>query len=246
MNVKTKGLGIAFALTMVLLMLSAAGTDTAAGGTSLAERIAEETTEFVTQRVTLPYDSISVDVSVPAVAARASDVAHFTVDLYATSKAVVGTVPVKVTVVLNDGQTIPYTATARVRIWSDAVVAARRLKRHQTLDEDDVRVERREVTNTVDGYFTTAGEVAGMRSTRVTSSGRLLALSSVETIPLVSRGSNVSVTIVIGAVAITSRGKALEDGDLGNLIDVRDSATGKRIIGEVSGENAVVLHVSRL
>jgi flagella basal body P-ring formation protein FlgA len=246
MNVKTKGLGIAFALTIVLSMLSAAGTDTAAGGTSLAERIAEETAEFVTQRVTLPYDSISVDVTVPAVAARASDVTHFTVDLYETSKAVVGTVPVKVTVVLDDGQTISYTATARVRIWSDAAVAAKRLKRHETLDEADVRMEKREVTNAIDGYFTTAEEVAGMRSTRVISSGRLLMLSSVETIPLISRGSDVSVTIVIGAVIITSRGKALEDGDLGSLIDVRDCATGKRFIGEVAGENAVVLQVSRL
>jgi len=246
MNVKIKGLGIAFASTIVLSLLSAAVTGAAAGGTSLGERIAEETTEFVTQRVTLPYDSISVDVTVPAIAARASDVAHFGVDLYGTSKAVVGTVPVKVTVVLDGGQTIPYTATARVRIWSAAAVAARRLKRHETLDEDDVRMEMREVTNAIDGYFTTAEEVAGMRATRVISSGRLLMLSSVESIPLVSRGSNVSVTVVIGAVVITSRGKALEDGDLGSLIDVRDCATGKRIVGEVAGKNVVVLQVSRL
>lgn len=246
MNVKTKGLGIAFASTIAISLLSAAVTETAVGGTSLAERIVDETTEFVTRRVTLPYDSISVDVSVPGIAARASDVADFSVDLYGTSKAVMGTVPVKVTVVLKDGQTIPYTATARVRIWSNAAVSARRLKRHETLDEDDVRMERREVSNAIDGYFATPEEVAGMRTTRVISSGGLLMLSSVESIPLISRGSDVSLTIIIGAVTITSRGKALEDGDLGSLIDVRNCATGKRVTGEVAGENVVVLQVSRL
>ncbi len=229
-----------------MYLLSACGTETAAGPKSLADRIVEETTGFVAERVTLPYDSISVEVSVPAIAARASDVAHFSVDLYGTSKTVVGTVPVRVTVELLDGQTIPYTATARVRIWSNAAVAARRLKRHAVLEEGDIRLEKREVTNAVDGYFATADEVLGMRATSVIPPGRLLMVSSVEPVPLVSRGSDVSVTIVIGAVAITSRGKALEDGDLGSLIDVRDCATGKRVTAEVAGEKTVVLKVNRL
>lgn len=246
MNVKTKGLGIALASAIAISLLSGAAAEKAAGGTSLGERIAEETAEFVTQRVTMPYDSIDVDVTVPALAARASDVAHFSVDLYGTAKAVVGTVPVKVTLLLHDGRTIPYTATARVRIWSNAAVSARRLKRHETLNEGDVRLERREVTNAIDGYFAAADEVIGMRTTRVISPGGLLMLSSVETVPLICRGSDVSVMIVIGAVAITSRGKALEDGYLGCLIDVRDCATGKRVTGEVAGENTVVLDGNRL
>ncbi|MGD9141153.1 MAG: flagellar basal body P-ring formation chaperone FlgA [bacterium] len=245
MRAKTKGLATGFALAVALSSVAPAFTG-AAAATGLADRIAEETAEFVTRRVTLPYDSISVDVSVPAIAARAADVAHFSVDLYGTPRAVVGTVPVKVTVTLHDGQSIPYAATARVRIWSDAAVSARRLKRHETLDEDDVRMERREVTNAIDGYFARAEEVTGMRTTRVISPGGLLMVSSIEPVPLICRGSAVSVTVVIGAVAITSRGKALEDGDLGSLIEVRDCATGKRMTGEVAGENAVVLNVSRL
>jgi flagella basal body P-ring formation protein FlgA len=231
---------------MTIPLLSAIIAGTAAAETALADRIAKEAAEFVTQRVTLPYDSIHVDVTVPAIGARASDIAHFGLDLYGTSKGVVGTVPVKVTVTLHDGQCITYTATTRVRIWSKAAVSARRLKRHETLAEDDVRMEMREVTHAFDGYFAAVGDVVGMRATRVISPGGLLMMSSIESVPLICRGSDVSVTIVIGAVAITSRGKALEDGDLGSLIDVRDCATGKRVTGEVAGENLVVLDVSRL
>ena len=246
MDSKTKGLAKGLAVTAALVLVLSAFGGGAAGASSLADRIAGETAAFVTQRVTLPYDSICVNVDVPAIAARAAEVAHFEVDLYGTPKAVVGTVPVKVTVVLNDGQTIPYSATARVRIWSEAAVSARRLKRHDIVNEGDFRMEKREVTNAVDGYFAAGEEVLGMRTTRVISPGGLLTMSSVEPVPLVSRGSDVSVTIVIGAVAITSRGKALEDGDLGSLIDVRDCATGKRVTGEVTGEKSVVLKVSRL
>jgi flagella basal body P-ring formation protein FlgA len=104
----------------------------------------------------------------------------------------------------------------------------------------------REVTNAFDGYFASAEEILEMRTTRVISPGGLVMMSSVESVPLICRGSDVSVTVVIGAVAITSRGKALEDGDLGSLIDVRDCATGKRLTGEVAGENLVVLDISRL
>jgi flagella basal body P-ring formation protein FlgA len=246
MDVKTKGLEIALAAAIALSLLSVAVTDAGAETAGLAERIVKETTEFIVGRVTLPYDSISVDVSVPAVAARASEIAHFTVDLYGTTKSVVGTIPVKVTVVLHNGQAIAYTATARVRIWSNAAVSARRLKRHEIVDEGDIRFERREVTQAVDGYFAAAEDLVGMRTRRVISSCGLFAVSSVEPVPLVTRGSNVCVTVVIGAVAVTSRGKALEDGYLGSMIEVRDCGTGKRVTGEVVGENLVVLQVSRL
>lgn len=246
MKLKTKGLEITLAAAIVLSLLSVVCTDAVAEAGDLAQRIVKQTTEFIVERVTLPYDSVCVDVSLPAIAARASEIAHFSVDLYGTTKSVVGTVPVKVTVMLHSGEAIPYTATARVRIWSEVAVSARRLNRHEIVDEDDIRLERREVTQAVDGYFAAPTDLLGMRTTRVISSSALFTVSSVQPVPLVTRGSNVCVTVVIGAVAITSRGKALEDGDLGSIIQVRDCATGKRMTGEVAGENLVVLQVSRL
>lgn len=246
MRHKTKGLAIASVLAVLLLLSVLPAKDTASGSRSLAERIADETAEFLKARVTLPYDSIDVDVTVPAIATRSSDVVHFDVDLFGTTRSVIGTVPVKITVMLESGETIPYTATARVRIWSKVAVAGRRLKRHETVAEDDIRFEKREVTQAFDGYFVAPEDVVGNRTTRLISSGGLFMMSSVEPVPLVTRGSDVRLTIVIGAVAITSRGKALEDGDLGSLIDVRDSATGKRLTGEVAGENVILLEVSRL
>lgn len=246
MRHKTKGLAIASGLAVLLLLSVLPARDTASGSRGLAERIADETAEFLKERVTLPYDSIDVDVAVPAIAARSADVVHFGVDLFSTTRPVIGTVPVKITVMLQSSETISYTATARVRIWSKAAVAARRLRRHEIVAEDDIRFEKREVTHAFDGYFVDPEEIVGDRTTRLISSGGLLMMSSVEPVPLVTRGSDVRLTIVIGAVAITSRGKALEDGDMGSLIDVRDSATGKRLTGEVAGENSILLEVSRL
>jgi flagella basal body P-ring formation protein FlgA len=246
MNTNTKGAGTAIGLCVFLsLSLLPHGESLAVSG-SLAERITHETTEFIIQRVTLPYDSISVDVEVPQISARPSEIAHFSADLVATTKPVMGTVPVKITAVLHSGESMQYIATARVRIWSKAAVAARRLKRHDVVGDEDIRFERREVTRAHDGYFPGPEEIVGNRATRVVPSGGLLTASSVEPVPLITRGSNVNVTVLIGAVAITSRGKALEDGCLGSLIDVRDCATGKRMTAEVIGENLVLLQVSRL
>ncbi len=244
METGTKGLGLAISLA-VLMALSSLPSGEAAGSESLARRITDGVTEFITGRVTLPHDSISVEVDVPAIAARAGDVARFSLDLFGSSDAVMGTVPVKVTLFLNDGGSTACTATARVRIWSQAAVAARRLKRHEVVEENDIRLERREVTRVFDGYFVSADDIVGKRTTRTVSSGALFSSSSVEPVPMVTRGSDVSVMVVIGAVAITTRGKALEDGDLGGRIKVRDCTTGKRLTGEVAGEDLVLLEVSR-
>ncbi len=68
----------------MLSLLSLVPMNAVADTAGLTQRIVKQATEFVVKRVTLPYDSICVDVSVPPIAARASEIAHFSLDLYGT------------------------------------------------------------------------------------------------------------------------------------------------------------------
>jgi flagella basal body P-ring formation protein FlgA len=235
-------------LLLWVLLVAIPGIATAGqAGTaaSLTETVRDAIESFVLERVTMPADSVAVSVDVPMFAVEPREVADFTLDLF-SSKPVTGTVPVKVTFLLDRGGELTYAATARVRAFAAVLVAAERLSRHETVTGEALRTEKREITHLTDAYFTDPEEVTGKRARRVISPGRILKASDVERIPLVDRGEGVMVTVVLGRVTVTSKAKALEDGEMGDLIKVQDLTTGKRLVGTVAGKSLVVLDESML
>jgi len=212
---------------------------------SLAEAVRGSVESFLLDRITMPADSVAVAVTLPVFAVEPQEVMDFSIDLLST-KPVRGTVPVKVTFLLTDGGSLAYAATARVRAFADVLVAAERLNRHEVVTEGALRLERREVTNLTDAYFAEAAEVGGKRTRRVMTPGTVIRASDVEAMPLVDRGTGVTVAVVLGKVTVTSKAKALEDGEMGELIKVQDLTTGKRLVGTVAGKSLVVLDESML
>jgi flagella basal body P-ring formation protein FlgA len=226
-------------------LLSLGGFSEAAASGSLAETVREHVINLISQNITVPYDSISVSVDLPLFGLSAHEVVDFEVGLM-SSKRVSGTVPVRVTLVRDGGEFVSYAVTARVRIYDKVLVAARRFNRHEVVTEDGVRLERRDITHISDAHFTDCNRVAGKRVKRVITPGTLIRLSDVEAIPLVARGSAVTLSVVMGPVIVTSKAKALEDGEMNELIKVQDMTTGKRLIGTVAGKRLVILDESML
>jgi flagella basal body P-ring formation protein FlgA len=212
---------------------------------SLSEVIRTSVESFVLDRVTMPADSVAVSVDLPMFAFEPHEVRDFALDLFST-KPVTGTVPVKVIFYMRGGGELTYAATARVRAFAGVLVAAERLNRHEIVTGAALRTETREITHISDAYFTDETEVAGQRARRVISPGTILKASDVEAIPLVDRGAGVTVAVVLGKVTVTSKAKALEDGQMGDLIKVQDLTTGKRLVGTVAGKSLVVLDESML
>jgi flagella basal body P-ring formation protein FlgA len=228
------------AVVIVILLVTGA-----ARAESMEARIKSQAVAFLSQKVSLPHDSLAVDIGLPPIHAGADKIADFGFDLL-SAKPVVGTVPFRITLFLHDGTAKPLTATARVHIYDTVVVSTRRLQRHEALSPDDLRLERREVTYLPDGYFTDPDLLLVQRTRRVISTGTVLIASAVEVIPLIKRGSGVSVSVIIGSVIVTSRAKALEDGGLGETIKIQDIGTRKRLSGVVAGQGLVVLDSSAL
>ena len=212
---------------------------------SLTEMVRGSAESFVRDRVTMPADSVAVAIALPMFAVEPHEVVDFSLDLF-SSKPVVGTVPVKVTFLLDGGGTLTYAVTARVRVYATVLVAAERLNRHEIVTGGALRAETREITRLTDAYFTMPAEVAGKRARRVISPGNMLRASDVEAVPLVDRGAGVTVAVLLGKVTVTSKAKALEDGEMGELIKVQDLTTGKRLVGTVAGKSLVVLDESML
>jgi flagella basal body P-ring formation protein FlgA len=214
-------------------------------GMTLRDLIEERAGVFLSQNVSAPHDSLAVTIGVPAVEIEPEDVKDIGFDIL-SARPVGGVVPFKVTLFLADGTAPDLTATARVRLYDTVAVSTGRIQRHQILGADDIRLELREVTNLADAYFSDPLELIGKRTKRLTSVGRILMASDVEPDPLIKRGSGVMVCVAIGAVTVSSKAKALEDGSLGDVIKVQDLGTRKRLMGVVAGKRLVLLDASAL
>ncbi len=214
-------------------------------GDTLRDRVEQEAVSFLSHNVTAPHDSLAITIGLPPVSVSADDVRDLGFDLL-SAKPVIGTVPFKVTLFLGEGMTQSFTVTARVRLYDTVAVSAHRLDRHEVVAPDDIRLERREVTYLADAYFSDPSGLIGKRTRRLASAGKILTASDVERIPLVRRGSGVMVSVVIGAVTVSSKAKALEDGCLGDHIRVQDIGTRKRLTGIVADERLVILDASAL
>jgi flagella basal body P-ring formation protein FlgA len=238
-------LGVSLLALLVFGLPQVAVSDGAGTMKSLAEMVRASVESFVRDRVTMPADSVAVTVDLPTFTVRPHEVADLSIDLF-SSKPVVGTVPVKVVLLLNAGDQLTYAATARVRVFASVVVATERLDRHDIITGGALRAETREVTHLTDGYFTAPAEIEGKRVRRVITAGAVLRASDVEAIPLVGRGAGVTVAVVLGRVTVTSKATALEDGEIGEIIRVQDHTTGKRLLATVAGKGLVVLDESML
>lgn len=214
-------------------------------GQTLDETIEQQAASFLSQHVTAPHDSMAITIGLPPASAPIDKIRDIGFELL-SPRPVIGTVPFKVTLFLDEGAAQSFAATARVRIYDTVAVSAQRLDRHKTLLSEDIRLERREVTYLADAYFTDPGSLVGKRIKRMTALGRILTESDVEEIPLIKRGSGVMVCVVIGPVTVSSKAKALEDGCLGDHITVQDVGTRKRLTGVVADERLVILDSSAL
>ncbi len=202
-------------------------------------QISQAARTFLIDRLSVPYDSVAIRLEVPDIDQR-TGITSWAFDLY-SDRPVIGTVPFRMTLTFADGTEKTYVATARVRVFKKVAVAARRLGRHEVINSDDIRIEKRDITFMTDAYFETHDLLTGKRTKRVINAGTILAASDVEDIPVIERGSNVMVSVVIGAVTVTSKARALQDGSLGDHILVQDLTTGKRLTGTVVGKGLVVL-----
>ncbi|RMG35631.1 MAG: flagella basal body P-ring formation protein FlgA [Gammaproteobacteria bacterium] len=135
----------------------------------------------------------------------------------------------------------PWKLYVRVNIATlgPVVVAARPLARGQQISAADLRLEERDTSRLHRAYFTDPQALIGQRARRQVAVGRVLHPGMVERRKLVRRGGLVRIVVRHGALQVSMKGKALENGSLGDQIRVRNTASGREITGEVVSSGVV-------
>ncbi len=125
--------------------------------------------------------------------------------------------------------------------FADVVVAAHPLPRNAVVTTADLRLARRRVNPYDADYFTALEQVDGHIAARAIASGQTLGGGNLKRPQLVRRGDQVILTSIAGSIKVSVQGRALENGSLGDRIEVQNGNSERVVEGEVSGAGVVVV-----
>jgi len=145
--------------------------------------------------------------------------------------------------VVSDGQTAQTVhLVANASLMRSVVVAKRPINQKENVSPGDVEVVER-VFDQVDLTIATSIDaVVGQRSKRFIAPGRVIKVTDLELVPLVRRGQIVNVRSLVGGVEIRSAAKALGNGRLGDVVELRTGGRkGEVLTGVVVGDRRVMV-----
>jgi flagella basal body P-ring formation protein FlgA len=124
-------------------------------------------------------------------------------------------------------------ARAEVRVYANVVVSSAPLAHHESINAQDVRVERRDITSLSGRTFTRISDVTGKQAARPIEVNEILTQSSVDLPKLIRRGGTVVLLYETSSLRVESPGVAEEPGRIGDMIQVKNPTSGKLMRGIV-------------
>jgi len=128
--------------------------------------------------------------------------------------------------------------TVKASLTLDVVVAKSGINRDEPISENLVQLERRTLSREVD-FFTHIPQVINQTAKRRIRTGQILSSRKLASQALIEKGNQVVITAAKNGFIASTKGVALEEGQYGNQIDVRNTSSGKVIKAVVTGLNQV-------
>ncbi len=128
---------------------------------------------------------------------------------------------------------------ARLERDREVLVVAKTLSRHQLIQPDDVRLERRDSSTITHGYLDDPTAVIGQQTKRALSPGEVMNSDQVIPPKLVTRGQQVTLFSARPGLTVRMKGEAMEDGAEGQRIRVRNLSSKRIVEGYVEPSGAI-------
>ncbi|MEW8027752.1 MAG: flagellar basal body P-ring formation chaperone FlgA [Candidatus Thiodiazotropha sp.] len=129
--------------------------------------------------------------------------------------------------------------SAKVGLELPVVIANRDLARGQAITTTDVKLEISDTTQLLRGYYESVDEVVGRTLKRVLRRGRIVTPTSLMVQKTVSRGEQVTILAGVGGIEVRMHGKAMKNGNPGDLIPVVNVKSKKKLQARVISEGLV-------
>lgn len=130
----------------------------------------------------------------------------------------------------------------RLSRYAEVLVARRAIARGEVLNDSAVRREWREITTLTGTPLRDVAELEGRRAVNSLAQNAVLTAVNTEPVPLVMRNDTVHVQAKCGAFIITAVAIALEDGQAGETIRVRNPDSRQEYTARVVAARLLELH----
>ncbi|QLE96689.1 flagellar basal body P-ring formation protein FlgA [Neptunomonas phycophila] len=139
----------------------------------------------------------------------------------------------------SDPQTWHTYVAAKVIAIAPVAYTARAIAKGSSITAKDIRFVKDNLATLNRGYFRDPAQVIGLKARRSLSPNTALTPQLLEAALLVNKGDSVIIQAQISGLSIRTQGVALEDGSLGEQIDVMNSRSQKVIRAYVISRGVV-------
>jgi len=122
---------------------------------------------------------------------------------------------------------------AKVEVMKEVVAAAGLIKKSKVLEASDLKLEKRDVALLPQKYFVSADSMIGKEAKITIPQNSTVFEWMIGYLPLIRRGSEVTIIVSAPGLAVKTKGEALEDGYQDAEIKVKRSESKKTIAGKV-------------
>ncbi len=130
-------------------------------------------------------------------------------------------------------------ATAKVRVWLPVVVANQAIQKNQVLTEAMLGTRLTELTQSKLSIELQPQALVGMQTKRRIQAGQVISRHLLEHKLLVEKGSHVLIRVQTQGFEASTKGVALENGQLGQRIKVQNLSSGTVLEADVVAEATV-------
>ncbi len=152
-----------------------------------------------------------------------------------------GLIPLSILFSVNGHFQKKVMVTVDIEVLTEVVVAKKPLGRYKMIKEDDVYLQKRDMSNLPSNFITNPEDVLGKRAKRAINAKTVLRTDLIEFPPLVRRGDLVSIIAESDGLRITTLGEVKEKGCKGERIRVVNLDSEKGIYARVFDSNTVVI-----
>ncbi|WP_377807693.1 flagellar basal body P-ring formation chaperone FlgA [Azospirillum sp. A29] len=139
--------------------------------------------------------------------------------------------------ILSNGHPVELSGRADVEVTMP--VPVRRIRPGEVIEVSDLTTVRLSLDRAGAGFIATADALVGQSPRRQLSAGRLVQVGSVGAPIVVQRNRPVTLVYEDGALLLAARGRALQEGGVGDSVRVMNIASSTVVTGTVTGAETV-------
>ncbi|MGH1462944.1 MAG: flagellar basal body P-ring formation chaperone FlgA [Neptuniibacter sp.] len=123
--------------------------------------------------------------------------------------------------------------TAHINQFTEAIISQHSLPKKFILNAKDLILTEVDVTNLRSGFFTAKTDIIGWSTKRNIPQGVIITANMLKPPMAIKKGYSVVIEAIRNGITIKATGTALEDGEIGKQIQVKNDRSGKIIKAQV-------------